>query len=141
MISAFECVCYSGLLFKWELVVLCWIILQVSLEAECGGLWSIEAKRVDSMVISVPQGSVFGPVLFLLYMKYLPDTLDNTLVECLDNLTLMAVLFETGKRVPIVSSLNCDLQELLTGANSIRTYSLEVLSYDEPAIFNFLQSM
>ena len=52
-----------------------------------GGCWS---KLVD-IVSEVPQGSVLGPLLFLLYTSELFSILENKLIGYADDSTLMAV--------------------------------------------------
>ena len=49
------------------------------------------------------------PLQFLLYTSDLPIILENTLVRCADESTMLAEVPEPGKRVPAVLSLYRDL--------------------------------
>ena len=57
----------------------------------------------------MPQGSVLGPLLFLLYTSQLSSILENELIGYANNSTLMAVVPSPDIRVTVAESLNCDL--------------------------------
>ena len=57
----------------------------------------------------VPQGSVVGPLLFLLYTLELFFLLENKLMGYADNSTLIAVVPSPGLRVTVAESLSHDL--------------------------------
>ena len=57
----------------------------------------------------MPQGSVLGPLLYLLYTSELFSILDNKLIGYADNSTLKAVVPSPGVRVPVAESLSRDL--------------------------------
>ena len=58
------------------------------------------SKLVD-VVSGVPQGSVLGPLLYLLYSSELFSILENKLIGCADDSTLMAVVPSPGVRVTV----------------------------------------
>ena len=57
----------------------------------------------------LPQGSVLGPLLFILYTSELFSILENKLIGYADDSTLMAVVPCPGARVTVAESLNRDL--------------------------------
>ena len=57
----------------------------------------------------VPQGSVLGPLLFLLFTSELFSILENKLIGYADDSTLIAVVPSPGVRVTVAESLNRDL--------------------------------
>ena len=57
----------------------------------------------------MPQGSVLGPLLFLLYTSELFSILENKLIGYADDSTLMAVVPSPGVRVAVAESMNRDL--------------------------------
>ena len=67
-----------------------------------------ESKLVN-VVSGVPQGSVLGPLMFLLYTSELFSILENKLIGCADDSTLMAVVPSPGVRVTVAESLIRDL--------------------------------
>ena len=69
------------------------------------GCWS---KLVD-VVSGVPQGSVFGQLLFLLYTSELFSIVENKQIGYADDSTLMAVVPSSGVRVTVAESLICNL--------------------------------
>ena len=66
-------------------------------------------SKLVNVVSGVPQGSVFGLLLFLLYTSELFSILENTLNGYDDDSTLIAVGPSPGVRVTIAEPLNCDL--------------------------------
>ena len=66
-------------------------------------------SKLGNIVSGVPQGSVLGPLFFLLYTSELFSILENKLIGYADESTLMAVVPSLGARVTVAESLNCDL--------------------------------
>ena len=58
---------------------------------------------------NLPQGSVLGPLLFLLYTSELFSILENKLIGYADDSTLMAVVPSPSVRVAVAESLIRDL--------------------------------
>ena len=63
----------------------------------------------SKLVNVVPQGSVLGPLLFLLYTSELFSILQNKLIGYADDSTLTAVVPSPGVRVTVAESLSHDL--------------------------------
>ena len=87
------------------------------------------SKLVD-VVLEVPQGSVLGLLLFLLYVSELFWILYNKLIGYDDDSTLMAVVPSPGVRVTVAVSLIrdlgrltewCDLWGMKLNASKIKT--------------------
>ena len=66
-------------------------------------------SKLVNVVSGVPQGSVLGPLLFLLYTSELFSILENQLLGYADDSTLIAVVPSPGVRVTVAESLNRDL--------------------------------
>ena len=56
-------------------------------------------SKLVNVVSGVLQGSVLGPLLFLLYTSELFSILENKLIGCADDSTLMAVVPSSGALV------------------------------------------
>ena len=69
------------------------------------GCWS----KLGKVVSGVLEGSVLGPLLYLLYTSELFSILENKLIGYADDSTLMAVVPSPGVRVAVAESLNRDL--------------------------------
>ena len=61
------------------------------------------------VVSGVPQGSVLGPLLYLLYIADLPRLLQNELVGYADDSTLLCRIPHPRDRLSVAASLNDDL--------------------------------
>ena len=66
-------------------------------------------SKLVNVVTGMPQGSVFGPLLFLLYISDLFSILENKLIGYADDSTLMAVVPSPSVRVAVAESLIRDL--------------------------------
>ena len=66
-------------------------------------------SKLVVVVSAVPQGSVLGPLLFLLYTSDLFSVLENLLVGYADDSSLMAVVPSPGVRVTVAEFLIRDL--------------------------------
>ena len=62
--------------------------------------------------VCVPQGSVLGSLLFLVYTSELSEILENTLVTYAGDSTLLATVPSPAERVNIGESLNRDLTRI-----------------------------
>ena len=66
-------------------------------------------SKLVNVVSGVPQGSVWGPLLFLLYTSELFSILENKLISYDDDSTLIAVVSSPGLIVAVAESLSHDL--------------------------------
>ena len=69
------------------------------------------SKLVNAVSV-VPQGSVLGPLLFLLYTSELFSSLENKLIGYAGDSTLIAVVPSPGIRVAVAESLSCNLMKV-----------------------------
>ena len=66
-------------------------------------------RKLVNVVARVPQGSVLGPLLFLLYTSERFSILENKLIGYAEDSTLIAVVPFQGVRVTVAESLSRDL--------------------------------
>ena len=111
--AAFDKVNHLGILCKLcsvgiggsVLSILTQFLSNLSLQVMADGCQS----KLVNVLSGVPQGSVLGPLLFLLYTKELFYILENKLIGYADDSTLMAVVPSPGVRVAVAESLISDL--------------------------------
>ena len=72
-------------------------------------------SKLVNVVSGVPQGSVLGPILFLLYTSELFSNLENKLIGYANDTTFIAVVPSPGVRVAVAESLNRDLMKVVSG--------------------------
>ena len=64
------------------------------------------------IVSAVPQGSVLGPLLFILYTSEMFELVEDRLYAYGDDSTLLAVVFKPTNRPTVVVSLSRDLDKI-----------------------------
>ena len=69
-------------------------------------------SKLANVVSGVPQGSVFGQLLFLLYTSELFSILENKLIGYADDSTLIAIVPSPGNKVTVAESLIRDLRRV-----------------------------
>ena len=111
--AAFDRVNHGGLLFKLREAGVGSLILKVfqnflSSSTQRVNVDGVFSSSID-VVSGVPQGSVLGPLLFLLYIADLPRLLQNELVGYADDSTLLCRIPHPRDRSSVAPSLNDDL--------------------------------
>ena len=77
---------------------------------------SCQSKLVN-VVSGVPQGSILGPLLFLLYTPEFFSILENKLIGYADDSILVAVVSSPDVRVAVSESLNRDFSRISEWCN------------------------
>ena len=67
----------------------------------------------DRVVSGVPQGSVLGPLLFIIFTSSMWDVVSNNLIAYADDATLLASVDRQTNGADVVASLNSDLEKIL----------------------------
>ena len=111
--AAFDRVNHGGLVFKLQEAGVGGLILKVFQNFLSSRTQRVKVDGVFSssidVVSGVPQGSVLGPLLFLLYIANLPRLLQNKLVGYADDSTLLCRIPHPRDRLSVAASLNDDL--------------------------------
>ena len=74
-------------------------------------------SKLVNVVSGVPQGSVLGPQLLILYTAELFSIVENKLYGYADDSTLVAVVPSPGERVAVSESMNRDLNRVSVWCN------------------------
>ena len=111
--AAFGRVNHGGLVFKLREAGVSGLILKVFQNFLSSRTQRVKVDGVCSssidVVSGVPQGSVLGPLLFLLYIADLPRLLHNELVGYADDSPLLCRIPHPRDRSSVAASLNEDL--------------------------------
>ena len=111
--AAFDRVNHMGLVFKLREAGVGGMILKVFLNFLSSRTQRVKVNATCSssidVVSGVPQGSVLGPLLFLLYIADLPGLLQNELVGYADDSTLLCRILHPRDMSSVAASLNDDL--------------------------------
>ena len=108
--AAFDRINHVGLVFKLREAGVGGMILkvfQIFLSSRTQRV-KVCSSSID-VVSGVPQSSVLGPLLFLLYIADLPGLLQNVLVGYVDDSTLLCTIPHPRDRSSVSASLNDDL--------------------------------
>lgn len=108
--------------------------IKVVLDGQCSSVYSITS--------GVPQGSILGPILFLLFINDLPDEMMSELAMFADDTSLYSTVSEKTcffDRLELASSLESDLRsatdwgkQWLVTFNSSKTKLLSINRYRNP---------
>ena len=74
-------------------------------------------SKLVNVVSAMPQGSVLGPLWFLLYTAELFSVVENKIYGYADDSTLVAVVPSPGERVAVSESMNRDLNKVSVCCN------------------------
>ena len=114
--AAFDCVNHEALIFKLRQLGLGGAFLSILIEFLTDRVQRVVVDGHYSawrnVISGVPQGSVLGPLLFILYTHDMWFGLENMLVSYADDATLLAVVPSPDMRSVISDSLNRDLAKI-----------------------------
>ena len=114
--AAFDRVNHEALIFKLKQMGIGGVFLNMIIEFLSGRKQRVvvdgQYSEYRNVVSGVPQGSVLGPLLFILYTHDMWFGLENKLVAYADDATLFASVPSPDRRPDIAESLNRDLARI-----------------------------
>ena len=114
--AAFDLVNHKALIYKLQSLGIGGYILELLRDFLTDRQQRVVVDGIFSeprpVVSGVPQGSVLGPLLFLVYTSDMIIGLENKIVQYADDTTLVAVVRSPEMRSEVASSLNRDLERI-----------------------------
>ena len=114
--STFDCVNHEALIFKLRQMGIGGTFLNIIVEFLTGRKQRVvvdgQCSDYRNVISGVPQGSVLGPLLFILYTSDMWSGLENRFVAYADDATLFASVPSPHMRPFIAESLNRDLAKI-----------------------------
>ena len=114
--AAFDRVNHELLLYLLQDLGVCGVLLSIIREFLTNRTQrvAVDGKLSASVdvVSGVPQGSVLGPLLFILYTRGLFPLVENNLISYADDCSLFAVIPNPGERSVVCDSINRDLERI-----------------------------
>ena len=114
--AAFDLVNHKALIFKLQSLGIGGYLLELLRNFLSDRQQRVVVDGVFSeprpVVSGVPQGSVLGPLLFLVYTSDMTAGLENKIVQYADDTTLLAVVRSLEMRSHVIISLNTDLERI-----------------------------
>ena len=115
--AAFDMIKHLGILYKLCFVGIGGSVLSILTQFLSNRSQQVMVDGCQSKLVNVvsrvPQGSVLGLLVFLLYTSDLFSILENKLISYADDATLMAVVPSPGIRVAVAESLIRDLGRVI----------------------------
>ena len=115
--AAFDRVSHSGLLFKLKSIGVGGSVLSNCREFLSDRMQRVVVDGAGSEWIPIvsggPQGSMLGPLLFIIYTSEMFELVENRLFAYADGSTLLAVFHKPADRPAVGASLNRDLAKIL----------------------------
>ena len=87
-------------------------------QSTCGSKWNSLISSLLPMQAEVPQGSVLGPVHFLVVTNDLSDSLKNPFSLFADDSTLCCTISHPSDQQVAASSLSADLNKVTSWSNT-----------------------
>ena len=119
--AAFDSVNHLNILYKLCFVGIGGSVLSISTQFLSNRSQQVMVdgcrSKLVNVVSGVPQGSVLGPLLFLLYTSELFSILENKLIGYADDSTLMAIVPSSGVKIAEAQSLIRDLDRVSEWCN------------------------
>ena len=119
--AAFDRVSHSGLLFKLKSIGVGGSVLSICREfiSDCKQRVVVDGAASDgiSIVSGVPQGSVLGPLLFILYASEMFELVENRLFAYADDSIMLTVVHTSADRPAVAASLHWDLARIQEWCN------------------------